>query len=129
MENDYHNPYDTRRLPGGHSTGTGSGSGAGSGGDDRGDGSDQLNHYEAPSCLVRNPSGSLFIPPSGNFFFKKYLPIPPLSFLCNNTLWEKSKSLNADYDKISQSERISQTIRQGSLDISENREISRRIHK
>jgi hypothetical protein len=47
MENDYHNPYDHRRMNGG------------------GDDSDQLNHYEAPSCLVRNPSGSLFIPPSG----------------------------------------------------------------
>ena len=31
-------------------------------------GTDHLqNHYEAPSCLVRNPSGSLFIPSSGNF--------------------------------------------------------------
>ncbi len=46
MENDYHNPYDHRRHNGGDDT-------------------DQLNHYEAPSCLVRNPSGSLFIPPSG----------------------------------------------------------------
>ena len=53
MENDYHNPYDHRRM---------------NGGDD-----DQLNHYEAPSCLVRNPSGSLFIPPSGKFL--RLLPI------------------------------------------------------
>ena len=53
MENDYHNPYDHRRM---------------NGGDD-----DQLNHYEAPSCLVRNPSGSLFIPPSGKFLW--LLPI------------------------------------------------------
>jgi hypothetical protein len=48
MENDYHNPYDHRRMVAGNA-----------------DDSDGHNHYEAPSCLVRNPSGSLFIPPSG----------------------------------------------------------------
>ena len=62
MESDYHNPYDHHlgdqtgmngtRLP--ESLG-------GSGGDHL------QNHYEAPSCLVRNPSGSLFIPSSGKF--------------------------------------------------------------
>ena len=63
MESDYHNPYDHHlgdqtgmngtRLP--ESLG-------GSGGDHL------QNHYEAPSCLVRNPSGSLFIPSSGKCF-------------------------------------------------------------
>ena len=64
MENDYHNPYDHHlgdprmngtRIPEGIAGVTDSGT-------------DHLqNHYEAPSCLVRNPSGSLFIPSSGNF--------------------------------------------------------------
>ncbi|XP_059078932.1 teneurin-m-like isoform X2 [Tigriopus californicus] len=40
MENDYHSPYDHH--------------------DDQE--SDHLNHYEAPTCLARNPSGSLYIP-------------------------------------------------------------------
>ena len=55
MENDYHNPYDHRPL------GLGSGSGKSNTTSDN----DQANVYEAPSCLVRNPSGSLFIPSSG----------------------------------------------------------------
>ena len=54
MENDYHNPYDHRPVGVKNSVTT-------SGASD----SDQPNHYEAPSCLVRNPSGSLFIPSSG----------------------------------------------------------------
>eukprot|EP00095_Tigriopus_kingsejongensis_P004812 maker-scaffold182_size278544-snap-gene-1.29 protein:Tk04812 transcript:maker-scaffold182_size278544-snap-gene-1.29-mRNA-1 annotation:"gmc family oxidoreductase" len=41
MENDYHSPYDHH---------------------EHGQESDHLNHYEAPSCLARNPSGSLYIP-------------------------------------------------------------------
>jgi len=66
MENDYHNPYDHHlgdprmngtRIPEGIAGVTDSGT-------------DHLqNHYEAPSCLVRNPSGSLFIPSSGNWNF------------------------------------------------------------
>ena len=36
-EDHYHSPYDTHDL-------------------------DSDAHYEAPSCLKRNPSGSLFIP-------------------------------------------------------------------
>ena len=64
MESDYHNPYDHHlgdpgingsRLP------ESIGGVVGSGGDHL------QNHYEAPSCLVRNPSGSLFIPSSGTF--------------------------------------------------------------
>ena len=63
MESDYHNPYDHHlgdpgingsRLP------ESIGGVVGSGGDHL------QNHYEAPSCLVRNPSGSLFIPSSGS---------------------------------------------------------------
>ena len=46
MENDYHSPYDHQQ------------DGGGGGGHE----SDHLNHYEAPSCLARNPSGSLYIP-------------------------------------------------------------------
>ncbi len=41
MENEYHNPYD--QHDGDHE-------------------SDHLNHYEAPTMLARNPSGSLYIP-------------------------------------------------------------------
>ena len=63
MESDYHNPYD-------HHLGDSGMNGArlpeGVGGVVV-SGNDHLqNHYEAPSCLVRNPSGSLFIPSSGN---------------------------------------------------------------
>ena len=38
VENEYHSPYDQHGE------------------------SDQLNHYETPSMLARNPSGSLYIP-------------------------------------------------------------------
>ena len=51
MENDYHNPYDHRMVMKPNSS----------------ESDHQSNHYEAPSCLVRNPSGSLFIPSSGKF--------------------------------------------------------------
>ena len=43
MENEYHSPYDQHDLSHDQE-------------------SDQLNHYEAPSMLARNPSGSLYIP-------------------------------------------------------------------
>ena len=57
MENEYHHPYDLQRPLAGVKTS---------------ESSDQANHYEAPSCLVRNPSGSLFIPSSaGNQTSKK----------------------------------------------------------
>ena len=62
MESDYHNPYDHHLgdQPGMNGTRLPESLG--------GNGGDHLqNHYEAPSCLVRNPSGSLFIPSSGNF--------------------------------------------------------------
>ena len=57
MDNDYHNPYDHRMVmkPPNSS-----------------DSDHQSNHYEAPSCLVRNPSGSLFIPSSGKSLFYSY---------------------------------------------------------
>ncbi|XP_040567553.1 teneurin-m isoform X3 [Lepeophtheirus salmonis] len=45
MESEYNNPYDSR-----------------GGGPEP----ENMNHYEAPSCLVRNPSGSLYIPSSNN---------------------------------------------------------------
>jgi len=51
MENDYHNPYDHRPLGLVKST-------------NNSDSDQTANLYEAPSCLVRNPSGSLFIPSS-----------------------------------------------------------------
>lgn len=57
MENDYHNPYDHRLIGAKNSSGATSGVIS--------DSSDHANLYEAPSCLVRNPSGSLFIPSSG----------------------------------------------------------------
>ena len=61
MENDYHNPYDHRAAKAAMQQQQHNHSSL-----DRGDhDSDQLNHYEAPSCLVRNPSGSLFIPAGG----------------------------------------------------------------
>lgn len=60
MENDYHNPYDHRPLAGLGSSGLKSSTNTNSDSSDH-----QANHYEAPSCLVRNPSGSLFIPSSG----------------------------------------------------------------
>ena len=56
MDNDYHSPYDLHGGGGGGSGGDDSG-GRGGGGD-----GDTLNHYEAPSMLARNPSGSLYIP-------------------------------------------------------------------
>ena len=70
MESDYHNPYDH------HLVGTGDGSRTGGLPDGMSGGSGLMgvnlngndhhmqNHNEAPSCLVRNPSGSLFIPSS-----------------------------------------------------------------
>jgi len=61
MENDYHNPYDHRRVT---------------------DESDLHNHYEAPSCLVRNPSGSLFIPPSGKVNLNLIKILNHFNFLC-----------------------------------------------
>ena len=57
MENDYHNPYDHRMAMKPNSS----------------ESDHQSNHYEAPSCLVRNPSGSLFIPSSGKFILLQYL--------------------------------------------------------
>ena len=63
MESDYHNPYDHHlgEQPGMNGTRLPDNIGGVVGGDHL------QNHYEAPSCLVRNPSGSLFIPSSGNF--------------------------------------------------------------
>ena len=66
MENDYHNPYDHHLGNAGMNDPRlqdGLGGVVGSGGEH------MQNHYEAPSCLVRNPSGSLFIPSSGNYTF------------------------------------------------------------
>ena len=57
-EDHYHSPYDNHEL-------------------------DSDQHYEAPTCLKRNPSGSLFIPPGEdrNGFTKMSLdwikPQPP----------------------------------------------------
>ena len=56
MDNDYHNPYDHRMVMKPSSANHHQQSS---------DSDHQSNHYEAPSCLVRNPSGSLFIPSSG----------------------------------------------------------------
>jgi len=55
MDNDYHNPYDHRMVMKPSSANHHQQSS---------DSDHQSNHYEAPSCLVRNPSGSLFIPSS-----------------------------------------------------------------
>ena len=57
MENDYHNPYDHRMAMKPNSS----------------ESDHQSNHYEAPSCFFRNPSGSLFIPSSGKFILLQYL--------------------------------------------------------
>jgi hypothetical protein len=59
MENDYHNPYDHRAMAAAAAVAVGDGG--------------QPNHYEAPSCLVRNPSGTLFIPSSGKCKFKDWI--------------------------------------------------------
>ena len=56
MENDYHNPYDHRPLGLVKST-------------NNSDSDQTANLYEAPSCLVRNPSGSLFIPSSTGKYY------------------------------------------------------------
>ena len=56
VESDYHNPYDHhQRFAGLEALGASTANTSEDGG----------NHYEAPSCLVRNPSGSLFIPSTG----------------------------------------------------------------
>ena len=66
MENEYHHPYDLQRPLAGTI---------------KGSESDQPNHYEAPSCLVRNPSGSLFIPSSsGNQTSKLWSLFKSISF-------------------------------------------------
>ena len=78
MESDYHNPYDHHlgnpgmngiRLP------------ESIGGVVDSESDHLQNHYEAPSCLVRNPSGSLFIPSAGTIFIKiwslHFSPINP----------------------------------------------------
>ena len=57
MDSDYHNPYDHRSLA--HMVKSSA---------NNSDSDQAGNHYEAPSCLVRNPSGSLFIPSSGKHF-------------------------------------------------------------
>ena len=62
MENDYHNPYDHRPLGLVKST-------------NNSDSDQTANLYEAPSCLVRNPSGSLFIPSStGKYYCEDCVP-------------------------------------------------------
>ena len=59
VESDYHNPYDHhQRFAGLEALGASTANTSEEGG----------NHYEAPSCLVRNPSGSLFIPSTGEPF-------------------------------------------------------------
>ena len=87
MESDYHNPYDHHlgEQPGMNGTRLPDSIGGvvGSGGDHL------QNHYEAPSCLVRNPSGSLFIPSSGKFFDYLLYNAYHQKYVRNNPLVEK----------------------------------------
>ena len=78
MENDYHNPYDHRPLGLVKST-------------NNSDSDQTANLYEAPSCLVRNPSGSLFIPSStGKYLlyigYPKY-GYPGVTLKPQHTVW------------------------------------------
>ena len=68
MDTDYHNPYDHRPLGLKNST-------------NNSDSDQTANHYEAPSCLVRNPSGSLFIPSSGKYHQSQRLALVKLNCL------------------------------------------------
>ena len=61
IESDYHNPYDHHQRFAGLEALAGGGMTAANNTSNEEGG----NLYEAPSCLVRNPSGSLFIPTTG----------------------------------------------------------------
>ena len=81
MENDYHNPYDHRPLGLVKST-------------NNSDSDQTANLYEAPSCLVRNPSGSLFIPSSTGKYYVLWelctqtaLRVSKDNSQIQNTLW------------------------------------------
>ena len=70
MEGDYHNPYDHHQRFAGLEALAASAAAASATSNNTSE-ADGGNVYEAPSCLVRNPSGSLFIPSGGKDTFVK----------------------------------------------------------
>lgn len=85
VEGDYHNPYDHhQRFAGLEALGQ---AGNHTANDTDGGG----NHYEAPSCLVRNPSGSLFIPSTGTYVLYLHDFVTVLTSIRKSTFIERMK--------------------------------------
>ena len=72
-EDHYHSPYDTHDI-------------------------DSDAHYEAPTCLKRNPSGSLFIP-SGDYKSQIILIYVVSSRACHGIFWMESFSINHNWNE------------------------------